>query len=86
MIVMFLARRLSTWLLGAAGLMLAGCANIAMPELAPQGSVNDQVYYAHRYYPFPEPEVGPRIPEAMPREFSRPPAEPTRARYVRPPR
>lgn len=77
------------WL--AAGMLILGvlgCASpekrrTSMPDLGHPGSACTQEKRALRYYPYPEPNVGPGMVETRPREYEQPPAEASRARWTR---
>jgi hypothetical protein len=60
---------------------LAGCASIEPPMLAPRGDAAMQRFEAQRFDPLPEPDVGPEIVGARGREYERPVAQPSRARW-----
>jgi hypothetical protein len=62
----------------------AGC-NLEPPAIFNPGELKMQRARAHRYDPFPDPNAGPAIPEARPREFSNPPPEASRARWQKQP-
>jgi hypothetical protein len=63
------------------GLLLAGCRSVAMPTLYAPGSVQQQQYEAQRFDPLPEPDTAPEIVGARGREYERPVAQPSRARW-----
>jgi hypothetical protein len=63
---------------------VAGCQNIAPPDFAHPGRLRDQQRNAHRYDPFPDTAAAPGGSDFRPREFDRPPPEPSRARWTRP--
>ena len=67
---------------GLAG-ALVGCQGMEMPNFSHPGSLKYQRYQAHRFDPYPEPGVGPAMPESRPRSYIRPPVEPSRARWTR---
>jgi hypothetical protein len=59
----------------------AGCRSVAPPTLAPQGDAAYQQYNAQRFDPLPEPDSAPEIVGARGREYERPIAAPSRARW-----
>ena len=63
------------------GTTVIGCRSIALPSLWPQGSVQQQQFEAQRFNPMPEPDTAPAIVGASGREYERPVAEPSRARW-----
>jgi hypothetical protein len=70
--------------LAAALLLLVacwGCSSIAMPDWAHPGSAEVQRRRALQYDPYLESEPGPAIPGVRPREYDKPPPEPSRARW-----
>jgi hypothetical protein len=60
---------------------LAGCASVARPSLAHPGSAPVQQSRAVRFDPYPENEPGPALVGVRPREYEKPIAEPSRARW-----
>ncbi len=75
---------LETRCLAAVLLLLAlfGCQSTAGPDWTHPGSAPKQQTRALRYDPFPENEPGPPMTGVRPREYQRPPAEPSRARWT----
>jgi hypothetical protein len=67
--------------LSLASLFLAGCRSVEPPTLYPQGTVRQQQYDAQRFDPLPEPDTAPEIVGARGREYERPVAQPSRARW-----
>jgi hypothetical protein len=65
-------------LVAAAG--LCGCRSTQTPTLDP-GPLAAQRYDAQRYDPLPEPDTAPEIVGARGREYDRPVAQPSRARW-----
>jgi hypothetical protein len=68
----------------AAGLLLAaccGCSSIALPSWSHPGSEQVQRRRALQYDPYPEHEIGPPVAGLRPREYDKPPPEPSRARW-----
>ncbi len=63
------------------GTSLAGCKGVAGPCWLHPGSAQAQQARALRYDPYPENETGPKMPGVRPREYDRPPPEPSRARW-----
>jgi hypothetical protein len=64
----------------------AGCRSVAPPDIFDPLSllsVEQQQVRANRYDPYGETDVGPSISETRPPGFSRPPVEPSRARWTR---
>ena len=57
---------------------LSGCADIAPPNWFHPGPAEYQRAQAQRTDPYPEPDTGPEVVGARPREFQVPSAEPTR--------
>ena len=68
-------------LLGLIFIDLAGCSSIARPSLAHPGSAPVQQTRAVRFDPYPENEPGPVMVGVRPREYEKPIAEPSRARW-----
>lgn len=68
----------------AAAVLAVGC-QLEPPAIFNPGDLDYQRARAHRYDPFPDPQAGPAIPEARPREFANPPPEASRARWQRVP-
>lgn len=68
----------------AAGLLLValcGCSTTAMPAWTHPGSGEMQRRRALQYDPYPEAEIGASTAGLRPREYDRPPPEPSRARW-----
>ena len=69
----------------AAGVLLltalGGCQRTAGPCWLHPGSAHSQQTRALRYDPFPENEAGPTMVGVRPREYQKPPPEPSRARW-----
>lgn len=74
-------------------LSLAGCSRAAgpgdankfgLPNLAHPGSASYQRTRAQYFDPYPEPQVGPNIDSARPRDFQQPLPEVERARRIEP--
>lgn len=63
-------------------LVLAGCKSVSPPSWFHPGPAAYQQSRAERFDPYPENEPGPEIVGARPREFQKPPAEPSRARWL----
>ncbi|NQT15499.1 MAG: membrane or secreted protein [Planctomycetes bacterium] len=59
-----------------------GCKSVSPPDWFHPGPAASQQSRAERYDPYPENEPGPTIVGARPREYQKPPAEPSRARWV----
>jgi hypothetical protein len=72
------------FLIVAAIASAAGC-QLEPPAIFNPGELDYQRARANRYDPFPDPDAGPDIPEARPREFSKPPPEASRARWQKAP-
>lgn len=70
----------------AAGLLLwvaaGGCSSMAMPNWSHPGSAAVQQRRALQYDPYPENEPGPPLVGVRPREYDKPPPEPSRARWI----
>jgi len=66
----------------AAAAWVAGCRGVAPPNWSHPGTAAYQQSEAERFDPYPENETGPAIVGGRPREFQKPPAEPTRARWL----
>lgn len=82
---MVVRRMITAGLLSAAiAATQTGC-NLEPPAIFSPGDINYQRARANRYDPFPDPNAGPAIPEARPREFSNPPPEASRARWQKSP-
>jgi len=60
----------------------AGCKTTATPCWLHPGDTETQQKQALRYDPYPEPDTGPPVDGARPREYEVPPADPSRARWV----
>jgi hypothetical protein len=60
---------------------LAGCASTAGPSWLHPGTTQAQQSRALRYDPYPENECGSPLVGDRPREFDKPPPEPSRARW-----
>ena len=60
---------------------LGGCKSTAGPSWLHPGSASVQQNRALRYDPYPENESGPAMVGARPREYDKPPPEPSRARW-----
>ena len=60
---------------------LGGCKGTAGPCWLHPGSAQEQRARALRYDPYPENEPGPSMAGVRPREFEKPPPEPSRARW-----
>lgn len=60
---------------------LEGCAGTGMPRLASPGSARDQRARAQRFDPYPDPDAGPALVGARPREYDRPLPEPVRTQF-----
>ena len=68
----------------AAGLLLglAGCASTTKPDVLHPGTLQAQQARALRYDPYPTDETGaPPMTGDRPREYDKPPPEPSRARW-----
>ncbi|MCE5302819.1 MAG: hypothetical protein LLF97_06880 [Planctomycetaceae bacterium] len=61
--------------------ILAGCQHTAKPDWFHPGSEQVQQNRAMRYDPYPPPELGSITTGLRPREYTTPPAEPSRARW-----
>jgi hypothetical protein len=61
--------------------VLVGCRSVEPPTLAPRGDVATQRFEAQRFDPLPEPDVAPEIVGGRGREYDRPVAQPSRARW-----
>jgi hypothetical protein len=72
--------RNATWTVILAMAVLSGCRSTQTPTLDP-GPLAYQRYNAQRYDPFPEPDTAPEIVGARGREYDRPVAQPSRARW-----
>jgi hypothetical protein len=60
---------------------LAGCSSLAMPSWSHPGSEAVQRRRALQYDPYAENEPGPAVVGVRPREYEKPPPEPSRARW-----
>jgi hypothetical protein len=60
---------------------LSGCAGTAGPNWLHPGTAKAQQNRALRYDPYPEGEAGPMMVGVRPREYDKPPPEPSRARW-----
>ena len=72
-----------SWLFIAGLLSLSlsgGCASVATPDWCHAGTVPAQQARALRYDPYPESELGGSMLGARPRDYEKPPPEPTRGR------
>lgn len=65
-------------------LAASGCSSqtIARPNWLNPGPAAYQQGRAHRFDPYPENDTGPAIAGGRPMEYDRPPAEPSRARWL----
>ena len=54
------------------GAIAGGCSNLAGPNYCNPGPQRYQQTRATEYDPFPEPELGPEVEGARPREFQEP--------------
>jgi hypothetical protein len=62
-------------------LLAGGCRSVQPPSFYPPGSAAQQQYEAQRFDPLPEPDTAPEIVGARGREYERPVAQPSRARW-----
>jgi hypothetical protein len=62
-------------------LAAAGCASVSTPRLFETRPTELQQSTAQRFDPFPENDTGPEVEGGRPREFDKPIAEPSRARW-----
>ncbi len=60
---------------------LAGCQGTAGPSWLHPGDADTQQKRALRYDPYPEPDTGPPVDGARPRDYETPLADPARARW-----
>ena len=60
----------------------AGCSSLSPPNWSRPGPAEYQQRQAERFDPYPENEPGPAIVGARPREYEKPPAEVSRARWL----
>lgn len=75
-------RRVLTTVLLLWTLLAAGCAATEeRPQFYQTRTIEEQRANAQRFDPYPEPEVGPNITGTRPRDYARPVAEPSRARW-----
>jgi hypothetical protein len=75
-------RLFSLLLVAALVLGVAGCQSVSRPSWFHPGPAAYQQSSAERFDPYPENEPAPEIVGARPREFQKPPAEPSRARWL----
>lgn len=76
--------RSSTLLLLIAVAAAAGCSNqTGVPRLQ-AGPLDYQRRLAHQFDPYPDNTLGPKMDGSRPREYSAPPPEAQKARWVRP--
>jgi hypothetical protein len=61
---------------------VAGCRSTGPSDWLHPGPAAYQQSQAERFDPYPENELGPPIVGSRPREYQKPPAEPTRARWL----
>jgi hypothetical protein len=59
----------------------AGCRTTATPSFAHPGGAEAQRKQAVRYDPYPDPNIGPSVDGARPRDYQQPMAEPASARW-----
>jgi hypothetical protein len=59
----------------------AGCVSDAPPHLAPSDQMDYLQGSAQRFDPYTDQEIGPPVAGGRPREFDKPIAEPSRARW-----
>ena len=71
-----------TGLLSAVCFATGGCKTEAKPQLANPGSVESQQRRATQFDPFPQPDIGPDVVGARPRDYQQPVAETNRARWL----
>ncbi len=72
------------WSLGAGLLLLGGvlgCTSTATPSLTHPGTLQAQQARAQRYDPYSDAYVGSPLVGDRPREYDKPPPEPSRARW-----
>jgi len=60
---------------------LGGCKGVEMPSLFHPGSGEVQRARALRYDPYPDNDIGPAVTGVRPRDYDKPPPEPSRARW-----
>lgn len=76
--------RFAAVIVGLLLLSTTGC-YVEPPIIFNPGDLKYQRTRAGRYDPFPDPQAGPAIPEARPREYANPPPEASRSRWEKPP-
>jgi len=76
---------MKSWLTVIGALLLlsawSGCRSLARPDWTHPGRIEVQQKRALRYDPYPENEPGPALVDVRPREYQKPPPEPSRARW-----
>lgn len=75
------ARMLSLIVLLGSAFGLAGCQNMGGPNWLHPGSADVQQRRAIRYDPYPQPDFGPTMDGARPRNYDKPLAEAERSRW-----
>jgi hypothetical protein len=62
-------------------LAAAGCQSVAPPNIYDPGPLDYQRSSAQRFDPYTDQEIGPDVVGGRPRDFDKPIAEPSRARW-----
>lgn len=73
--------RLLVWVVVMAG-VAGGCSSSGRTNLFAPGPAPYQQRQAERFDPYAEKESGPEVVGARPREYQKPPSEPSRARWM----
>lgn len=76
---------MKAWFTAFAALLVlwvcSGCRSLARPDWTHPGRMEVQQKRALRFDPYPENEPGPALVDVRPREYQKPPPEPSRARW-----
>lgn len=75
-------RLLTAWLLLSVALAVGCSPRMGVPRLE-AGPLDYQRRMAHQFDPYPDNTVGPKLDGSRPREYSAPPPEAQKARWVR---
>lgn len=74
-------RRFATIALLLGTLVAAGCRTTETPQFYTNRNAAEQQAVAQRFDPYPETDVGPQALGSRPRDYQKPVAEPSRARW-----
>lgn len=76
--------RLRLFSLAGLAAVLLGCTGTGGPSWFRPGPAQYQQRKAERFDPYAQPDIGPDVTGARPREYDRPTAEPARSRWTIP--